>query len=70
LLDEIDWDFLAARLEITGAGIKDVALGAAFVACAEGTRIGMKHVLRAARRDLMKHGRLVGRGEFGEYSNV
>jgi ATPase family protein associated with various cellular activities (AAA)/winged helix domain-containing protein len=70
LLDEIAWDFLAARLEITGASIKDIALGAAFLACAEGTKISMKHVLRAARRNLMKHGRLVGRGEFGEYSDV
>ena len=70
LLDEVNWDFLAARLEISGSSIKDIALGAASLSCAEKTKIGMKHLLRAARRDLMKHGQLVGCGEFGEYSDV
>lgn len=56
LLDQIDWDFLANKLSMTGADIKTAALGGAFLARSEGTCIGMKHVLYAARREMAKHG--------------
>ena len=59
LLDTIDWDGLARNLTMTGADIKNAAIGAAFLAHSEGTRIGMRHVMRAARRELAKHGMLV-----------
>jgi hypothetical protein len=54
LLDEIDWELLAERLSMTGAAIKNSALAAAFLAYAEGRRVGMKHVLHGARRELAK----------------
>jgi ATPase family associated with various cellular activities (AAA) len=56
ILDDIDWDTLAERLQLTGADIKSAALAAAFLARAEGERIGMRHVLAAAQRELTKHG--------------
>jgi SpoVK/Ycf46/Vps4 family AAA+-type ATPase len=56
ILDEIDWDFLAERLALTGADIKAAALGAAFLARAEGARIGMRHLLAAAQREMTKRG--------------
>jgi SpoVK/Ycf46/Vps4 family AAA+-type ATPase len=56
LLDEIDCDFLAERLTMTGADIKNAALAAAFLARADSARIGMKHVMRAASRELGKRG--------------
>jgi hypothetical protein len=56
ILDDIDWALLAERLQMTGADIKAAALSAAFLARAEGTRIGMRHVLAAAQRELTKHG--------------
>src|SRR5947209_13661754 len=56
LLDGIDWALLATRLNMTGADIKSAALSAAFLARAEGTKIAMKHVLYAARREMAKHG--------------
>jgi SpoVK/Ycf46/Vps4 family AAA+-type ATPase len=56
ILDEIDWSFLAERLQMTGADIKAAALSAAFLARSEGSRIGMRHVLAAAQRELVKHG--------------
>jgi hypothetical protein len=58
LLDEIDFGFLAAKLEMTGAQIKSTALGAAFLARVEGQRISMRHVLAAAQREMAKHGGL------------
>jgi SpoVK/Ycf46/Vps4 family AAA+-type ATPase len=65
MLDSIDWDALAQRLDLTGADIKSAALGAAFLARSEGagTRIAMHHVLHAARRELTKRGVVVRAGE-------
>ncbi len=65
LLGEIDWTFLAEKLTMTGADIKAAALGAAFLARAEGTRIGMPHIIAAARREMIKHG-FVLRANLGE----
>jgi hypothetical protein len=56
LLSSVDWDFLATRLTMTGADIKAAALGAAFRARSEGSRITMRHILAAARREMTKHG--------------
>jgi AAA+ superfamily predicted ATPase len=63
LLGPIDWDALADRLKMTGADIKSAAIGAAFLARAEGGRIGMTHAIRAARRELAKHGTVVRAGD-------
>lgn len=62
LLQEIDWNFLAARLNLTGAEITAAALDAAFLAYAQGARIGMDHVLHAARRIMNKQGVLLRPG--------
>jgi hypothetical protein len=62
-LDSIDWDLLANRLNMTGSDIKSAALSAAFLARAEGTRIGMKHLVHAARRELAKHGVVLRPGD-------
>jgi hypothetical protein len=56
LLEAIDWDLLAEKLTMTGADIKSAALAAAFLARAEGARIGMRHVIAAAKRETTKHG--------------
>jgi AAA+ superfamily predicted ATPase len=56
LLDDIDWNYLAEQLALTGADIKQAALGAAFLARGEGTRIGMRHIFAGARREMTKHG--------------
>ena len=56
LLGAIDVPSLAARFPLTGAEIKAAALAAAFVARAEVSRIEMRHVLAAIRRELTKRG--------------
>ena len=56
LLEPINWDLLADKLEMTGAEITAAALNAAFLAKADSGRITMTHVLRAARRELGKQG--------------
>lgn len=59
ILDEIDFGHLASWGQMTGADIKAAALGAAFLAKAEGVRIGMRHVVAAAQRELTKQGALL-----------
>ena len=63
LLDEINWEYLANKLTMTGADIKAAALAAAFRARSEGGRIGMRHVLDAARREMTKHGVVLRPGD-------
>jgi AAA+ superfamily predicted ATPase len=63
LLQEIDWNFLAAKLNMTGADITAAALDAAFLAYSQGKRIGMEHVLHAARRTMTKQGVVLRPGD-------
>jgi hypothetical protein len=59
LLDDVDFDFLAAKFTMNGASIKAAALGAAFLARAEGNRITTQHIIHATRRELAKYGIVV-----------
>ncbi len=66
LLENIDFEFLASKLNMNGASIKATALGAAFLARSAGTKITIDHVLRAARRELGKYGVVIRPGDLGE----
>jgi ATPase family associated with various cellular activities (AAA)/Winged helix domain, variant len=65
LLDGIDMNVLAHKMSMTGAEITAAALGAAFLARADGGRISMDHVLHAARREMSKNGAVMRMGEWG-----
>jgi len=54
IVDDLDWAAIGAQLDLSAADIKSAALAAAFLARAEGTRVGMRHVLAAARREFEK----------------
>jgi SpoVK/Ycf46/Vps4 family AAA+-type ATPase len=43
-----------ARLNVAGGNIRNIALGAAFLAAGDGAPVGMAHVLRAARTEYAK----------------
>jgi ATPase family associated with various cellular activities (AAA) len=53
---ELDVEWLADSLTMTGAEIKSAALGAAFMARAGDVLVDTEHVLTAARRELAKKG--------------
>ena len=55
---DLDYEWLAQQFQITGGNIKNVVLNAAFFAAADGGVIGMAHVLRGARREFEKIGKL------------
>ena len=64
---DVDWEYLAGQFELTGSGIKNVAVNAAFLAAGEGRAVGMEHLLTAVRRELSKSGKVLTRADFGEY---
>jgi hypothetical protein len=64
----IDFGFLAKRLRVAGGDIKNIVLGAAFLAAGDGQPIGMSHLIRAARREYQKLGKLLGPAELGPYA--
>jgi hypothetical protein len=59
LLEDINWSLLAGQITLTGADIKSAALGAAFLARGEDSRIGMRHVLAAVQREMAKRGQVL-----------
>lgn len=58
---DIDWAELARRAELTGAGIRNVALLASWLAARAQRPVGMVDIERALRRELGKTGRLMAR---------
>jgi hypothetical protein len=55
----IDLDMLARQYEISGGEIRNSVLSAAFIAAGEGVPIGMRHLKRGLRRELLKNGRVL-----------
>ena len=66
--DELDFDLLGRQLRITGGSIKNIVLGAAFLAASDGAAVETRHVLRAARREYKKMGRVLTAGDLGPYA--
>jgi hypothetical protein len=61
-LGELRWERLA-QLNVAGGNIRNIALGAAFLAAAEARPVEMGHVLRAARAEYSKLERPLAQGE-------
>ncbi|MEY9418081.1 hypothetical protein ABIF69_004523 [Bradyrhizobium japonicum] len=61
LADDVDFEFLARRLTLTGGSIQQIAIRAAFAAAADNPKepvITMQHIVRATRQELLKLGML------------
>jgi hypothetical protein len=68
--DDLDLPFMAERFRITGGNIRNIVLGAAFLAAEQNAPIEMRHLVCAARRELQKMGRLVREIDFGPYYHL
>jgi hypothetical protein len=66
LAADLDLDTLAARFELTGGSIRNVALASGYLAAAEDQPIGQRHVLQAVAVELEKLGRPPTRDDFGD----
>jgi AAA+ superfamily predicted ATPase len=62
--DDVDLEHLALRFELAGGNIRNIALGAAFLAAADGGAVAMAHLLHATRREYQKMGKVVAGDEF------
>ncbi len=56
---DLDLNLVAREFELTGGEIKNCGLAAAYMAAAESTSIGMVHLRRAIRRELIKGGKVI-----------
>lgn len=66
---DIDFEFLSG-LQTSGGNIKNIALAAAFSAAEEGGNVTMQHLVRAAKREFQKTGKICGKEELGKYYNL
>ena len=60
---DLDFDSLARRFKLAGGNIRNILVGAAYLAAADGNAVTMEHLLHGTRRELQKMGRLVSEGE-------
>jgi hypothetical protein len=65
--DDLDLPFLARAFKLSGGGIRNVVLTAAYLAADSGGRVGMADLIRATEREYRKLGRLCVESEFGPY---
>ena len=70
LSDDIDWDFIAEKFELSGGHIKNIVLSAAFMAAQEDAPIGMSQLLRAAVGEMKKNDIVVVREELRQYADL
>lgn len=68
LKPDIDLEFMAASFELSGAGIRNVVLEAAFLAAAEKEAVGMPQLVQAAKGELEKNGKTMAPEDFGPYA--
>ncbi len=64
---DIDFDFLAKNFEIAGGSIKNAVITSTFMAAAESSSVGMKHIIKALEYEIKKQGKIVSKNDFGEY---
>jgi ATP-dependent 26S proteasome regulatory subunit len=63
---DLDFELLARRFKLAGGNIRNILVSAAYLAAADGGRLGMKHLLHGTRRELQKMGRLVNERDMTE----
>jgi AAA+ superfamily predicted ATPase len=67
LAEDVDFNFLAGRVNVAGGSIKNIVVNAAFLAAENSGRIHMRHLVRAAKREYEKLGRVCTEMEFAPY---
>jgi hypothetical protein len=65
--DDIDLDFLARRFTLSGGNIRNIAVGAAYLAAEARRPLGMESLVRETAREYRKLGRLCVEAEFGPW---
>jgi len=66
--DSVDFEWLSHRFKLSGGNIKNIALGAAFLAASNGGSVTMSNVIHATHREYQKLGKPLTPSELGEFS--
>jgi SpoVK/Ycf46/Vps4 family AAA+-type ATPase len=66
----IDFDLFAHQFRITGGSIKNIVLGAAFLAAGDRAPVGTPHLLRALRREYQKMGKVLTDAEVAPFEEL
>ncbi|MCR5503016.1 MAG: ATP-binding protein [Lachnospiraceae bacterium] len=66
--EDIDYDFLAEKFELSGGEIKNIVLNAVFYGAAEGGEVAMRHIMKAVYRENTKLKRIAFDGDYGGYA--
>ena len=66
---DLDLEFISQRFELTGGNVRNIALGAAFLAAENGGVVNMPHILHAMRREYQKMGKVVREAELAGGGN-
>jgi hypothetical protein len=64
---DVDLEVVAHQFGIAGGNIKNIVLLAAFLAVEEGEPITMAHLIRAAKREHQKLGRLISESDLADW---
>jgi ATPase family protein associated with various cellular activities (AAA)/winged helix domain-containing protein len=65
--DDLDLPFLATQFKLSGGGIRNASMAAAFMAADEGVPIGMRHLVRGVALEYGKLGRLTLETDFERF---
>jgi ATPase family associated with various cellular activities (AAA) len=68
--DDLDLEFLARQLKITGGNIRNIVLASAFLAADEAQPISMRHLIRASAYEFQKMGKMLLESDFGQYFDL
>ncbi|MCT4621772.1 MAG: ATP-binding protein [Marinisporobacter sp.] len=69
LSDQIDFDFLSGKFELSGSNIKNIAVLSAFSAASENKPISMKHIIQATILEQKKYNKVILSSDLEEYSD-
>jgi hypothetical protein len=64
LAEDVDFGLLADRFRLSGGGIRNALVNAAFLAARDGEIVGMNHLLWGVRREFQKLGKLIDENDF------
>jgi AAA+ superfamily predicted ATPase len=61
--EDLDLEYVSRRFELSGGNVRNIALGAAFLAADNGGVVNMTHLLHAMRREYQKMGKVIREAE-------
>ncbi|MBS6398020.1 MAG: ATP-binding protein [Clostridiales bacterium] len=68
--EDVNFQFLAEKFELSGSRIKSISIHAAYYAAEDRSSISPVHILRALQVDMAKTGRLMSANELGPYESL